>query len=263
MTVTTVTSNTLNFCEIEVYDENGVNRAPEATCWNLPAGQGGPYSGGVDGLEPEVNDGAFGDACRGMHAGSAAVGLMLACIFPTAIKPTNVSMYPRHIYKERIDDVDITFYTDIPAGTPTTETFTSRAFAARMPRQNMGVIPFAKREICALDFSSAWAIDPAVSGPDCAETRSIQDLLEAADVGTVMVKEGGLGRLAYAGYEVWICVLDNQCVQNHAPANPPSDINAPAGWKDWMCYVYDENAEIFEPWGFNSELRLFDPTYQS
>eukprot|EP00961_Rhodomonas_salina_P297969 3937674-Rhodomonas_salina.1 len=43
----------------------------QATCWNLPAGQGGPYSGGVDGLEPEVNDGAFGDACRGMHAGSA------------------------------------------------------------------------------------------------------------------------------------------------------------------------------------------------
>eukprot|EP00961_Rhodomonas_salina_P297970 3937674-Rhodomonas_salina.2 len=124
---------------------------------------------------------------------------MLACIFPTAIKPTNVSMYPRHIYKERIDDVDITFYTDIPAGTPTTETVTSRAFAARMPRQNMGVIPFAKREICAFDFSAAWAIDPAVSGPDCAETRSIQDLLEAADVGTVMVKEGGLGRLAYAG----------------------------------------------------------------
>lgn len=74
---------------------------------------------------------------------------MLACIFPTAIKPTNVSMYPRHIYKERIDDVDITFYTDIPAGTPTTETVTSRAFAARMPRQNMGVIPFAKREVRA------------------------------------------------------------------------------------------------------------------
>jgi hypothetical protein len=45
-------------------------------------------------------------------------------------------------------------------------------------------------------------------------------------------------------FEVWLCCYDNDCSR---PGDP-------------FCFVFDEEAFAFVPWGYNSELLILDPS---
>jgi len=58
-------------------------------------------------------------------------------------------------------------------------------------------------------------------------------------------RSGGLGKLMVKDkFEVWLCCYDNDCSR---PGDP-------------FCFVFDEEAFAFVPWGYNSELLILDPS---
>jgi len=67
--------------------------------------------------------------------------------------------------------------------------------------------------------------------------------IDAAEASGTKVFTGGLGSLMDANHESWLCWEDSGCA---------------AG--DLACFKYHENDEVFEWYGFNSQLRIVDPS---
>ncbi|KAJ1474184.1 hypothetical protein T484DRAFT_3281557 [Baffinella frigidus] len=88
-----------------------------------------------------------------------------------------------------------------------------------------------------------WGADPSVAG--CAIGTDWDGLIARAKLlGGGGVRTGGLGNLSEAPrFEVWVCE------DRHACAN---------GTSSSFCFVFDEVANVFVPWGPNSQLRLFN-----
>lgn len=84
----------------------------------------------------------------------------------------------------------------------------------------------------------------------CIEDRSWRQVLADAKSGaTPWFKSGGLGSLKVSNhFGVWACFSGHACL---------SAVGASA--TDRMCYVFDQIASKFHPWGLNSELQLCDP----
>jgi len=93
--------------------------------------------------------------------------------------------------------------------------------------------------------------DAAISYPDChlnLAWKNLTDQMAMEDMKGLprSVATGGLGQLMYTNgtltpYEVWLCVWDEGCAQ---------------GTDDAFCFAFNENEEVFVPWGYNSELGL-------
>jgi len=80
---------------------------------------------------------------------------------------------------------------------------------------------------------------------DCREERTWADLttLQMDLTNPMKPRSGGLGKLMIKDkFEVWLCCFDNACSRPNDP----------------FCYVFDEEAFIFAPWGYNSELEILD-----
>jgi len=264
----------LNFCEMELYDENGVNIADQATCWNLPSNQGQYYTGGPNGEGPMLNDGDL-ETCEKDGTGPF-LGRKFACIFAEPKEISKVKIYPRSGQLSRSNNLNLTLFDSIPDDSPPTMDTLSGDFSIELEAQDMSAGSGTEFEICRMPFATPqnpWATSSAIS--ECTETRSWEELYEATDAGHIVIEEGGLGHLMQISkYEVWMCVFNASCIGDVGPTIPPQqDRAALAGadgvwgtsddglWTDWACFVFDEDAEVFLPWGFNSELRILPPTF--
>jgi len=108
-----------------------------------------------------------------------------------------------------------------------------------------------------LPFLPGWG-NRVFNQSACSETRRWPEL--TASLKGQSAFTGGLGRMLERGvYEAWICFKSHPCTDSlldQAPTTLTKGIQLPTSASDLMCYVYDEEAKLFQPWGFNSQLRL-------
>eukprot|EP00960_Hanusia_phi_P071140 767479-Hanusia_phi.AAC.4 len=89
-----------------------------------------------------------------------------------------------------------------------------------------------------------WPAPELQSVKACNETRSWSALQSEWYAGRM--KTGGLGELLVNDLvEVWACFKNEPCIQALSANNG-----------DWICYVYEEQAERWIVWGLNSDLHL-------
>eukprot|EP00286_Rhodomonas_abbreviata_P016574 CAMPEP_0181340362 /NCGR_PEP_ID=MMETSP1101-20121128/29796_1 /TAXON_ID=46948 /ORGANISM="Rhodomonas abbreviata, Strain Caron Lab Isolate" /LENGTH=1200 /DNA_ID=CAMNT_0023451487 /DNA_START=105 /DNA_END=3707 /DNA_ORIENTATION=+ len=264
-----------NICELEIFDFEGNNIAPEATCWNLPGpldgGDGYWYTGGDFGEGGRLNDGDS-TTCEATGDGTI-MGRKYACIFAEVKAVAKVRISPPDTQNRvRASNLNLTFFEHIPDDSPPTIATLSGVFSLELEAQDMS--PGKEYELCRLPFETMnpWATSNTVA--QCEETRDWEQLMIAEEAGDLIMREGGMGKLMQVyKFEVWACFYNTSCVAAVGPSNPPQqdqlELAGPDGvwgtaddedWADWACYVFDEQTEEFLPWGFNSELRLFDTT---
>ena len=60
-------------------------------------------------------------------------------------------------------------------------------------------------------------------------------------------------------FEVWVCLRKPQCIAQLTASADHSylvDASSTSSWKDFFCYVFNEETNIFVPWASESVLTV-------
>jgi len=110
----------------------------------------------------------------------------------------------------------------------------------------------------------SWDAAIAEKFPECGETRDWPEVSENElwISGESKGRTGGMGSIMVVErFEVWVCLKKPQCIAS-LTASPDHaylvDADSTSSWKDFFCYVFNEETEVFVPWASESVLAILD-----
>ena len=248
----------LNLCEIEIFDDRGVNVAPtHARCFNFPIASSW-YTGKADGSEPLLNDGCVQGqtACSCAHSGAPAKGNFIACVLNQSIAVSRVRVWNNPSWSSRSSQRNFKLFDQLPAGAITMESFKSPA--VNLEHLDLSSPAWHDLWLCSLSIdaqsggvgpadgsAAAWRQNAYWELQACRENRTWQALTPLIEQDKV--RTGGMGGAMTAGKEeVWTCFHEHACLEAAGKSS-----------SDWMCYVYNEETDAWMPWDVNSALKIF------
>ena len=90
--------------EIEIYDENNINVAPNGRCFSYSIGWGG---------DPNcLNDGLTGNTCIS-HSCCASVNSFDYCVLDEPTNISRINIWPRQTWGGRLNDIQLSVFADV------------------------------------------------------------------------------------------------------------------------------------------------------